>query len=90
LIRYTTLNGDDSLWARHLEFEVCVVWDGHELGEAQATEEGVVDAREVNDLEGDCLLAEVVWLAEGNVEPDEWRAAGAQLRRMPILSRVLG
>ena len=30
----------------------------------------MVDAGEVNHLEGEWLLAEVVWLAEGDVEPD--------------------
>ena len=35
-----------------------------------SNEEGVVDAMEVNYLEGEWLLAEVVWLAEGDIEPD--------------------
>jgi hypothetical protein len=33
------------------------------------TEEDVVDTREVNHLKDELLLAEVVWLAEGDVEP---------------------
>ena len=47
------LDGDDPLRARHLELEVGVVGDGHELGEARSTEEDMVDAREVDHLEGE-------------------------------------
>ena len=65
-----TLNSDDPLWAGLLELEVGVVGDGHELGKARSTEEGMVDIGEVNDLEGERLLAEVVWLAKGDAEPD--------------------
>ena len=64
------LDGDDSLWARHHELQVGVVGDGHELGEAQSIEEGVVNTGEVNHLKGEWLLAEVVRLAEGDVEKD--------------------
>jgi hypothetical protein len=52
----------------------------------------VVDTGEVNDLEGEWLLAKVAWLVEGDVEPDapkghsfllwhdpiEWCPAGTQ------------
>jgi hypothetical protein len=64
------LNDDDSLRAGHLELEVSVVGDGHELGKAWSTKEDVVDTRKVDDLEGEWLLAEVVWLAKGNTESD--------------------
>ena len=98
------LDGDDPLWARHLELQVGVVGDDHELGEARLTKEGMVDAKEVNHLEGEWLLVEVVRLAEGDTEPDvlkgyhflprhdpiEWRLARAQVAmRDAILSRVL-
>ena len=46
-------DGDDPLWAGHLELQVGVVGDGLELGEARLTEEGVVEAREVDNLEGE-------------------------------------
>ena len=59
------IDGDDPLWAEHLELQVGVVGDGHELCEARSTEEGVLDTREVNHLEGEWLLTEVVQLAEG-------------------------
>jgi hypothetical protein len=65
-----TLDGDDTLWARHLELEVAVVGDGHELGKARSIEDGVVDTGEVDDLKGGWLLTKVVRLAEGDVEPD--------------------
>ena len=85
------LDGDDPLWARHLELQVCVAGDDHEHGEARSIEDCVVDAGEVNDLKGEWLLVEIVWLAKGDIEPDaskgydflprhdpvEWRLAGA-------------
>jgi hypothetical protein len=75
-----------------LEPKVGVVRDGHELGEAWSIEEGMVDTGEINALKGEGLLTEVVWLAEGDVEPDaleghcflpwhnpiEWHLASAQ------------
>jgi hypothetical protein len=39
---------------------VGVVGDGHELGEARLTKEGVVDVGEVNHLQGEWLLTEVL------------------------------
>ena len=65
-----SLDGDDPLWAEHLELQVGVVGESHELCEAWSTEEGVLDAREVNHLKGEWLLAEVVRLAEGVIQPD--------------------
>ena len=65
-----TFDGDDPLRVGHLELEVGVVGDGHELGKAWSTEEDVVDTEEVDDLEGEWLLVEVVQLAEGDIEPD--------------------
>jgi hypothetical protein len=53
-----------------LELEVGVVRDNHELGEAWSIEEGMVDTGEINALKGEGLLMEVVWLAEGDIEPD--------------------
>jgi hypothetical protein len=64
------LDGDDPIRAEHLQLQVGVVWDGHELGKAWPGEEGMVDAEEVHHLEGEWLLSEVVWLAKGDIEPD--------------------
>jgi hypothetical protein len=48
-----TLDGDDPLWAGHLELQVGVVGDDHELGKARSTVEGMVDTREVDNLKGE-------------------------------------
>ena len=69
-------DGDDSLGTGHLQLQVGVVGDGHELYEARLTQESVVDAGEVDHLEGEWLLAEVVWLAEGDAEPDAPKGHG--------------
>jgi hypothetical protein len=65
-----TLDGDDPLQARHLELEVCLVRDDHELSEAWSTKKGMVDTRKVDYLKGEWFLMEVVWLTKGDVEPD--------------------
>ena len=62
------LDGDDPLRAGHLELQVGVVGDGHELGEAWLSQEGVVDIREVDYLKGEWLLAEVVPYLVFNLE----------------------
>ena len=43
----------------------------------------MVDAGEVNHLEGEWLLAEVVRLAEGEVEPDAPGGTASFLGRIP-------
>ena len=83
-------DGDDPVWAGHLELQVGVVGDGHELGEARSTEEGMVDAREVNHLKGEWLLTKVVWLAEGDVEPDAPEGHGFLPRHDPVEWRLAG
>src|SRR5688572_23507425 len=45
-------DGDDSLGARHLELEVIVVGDGHELGVARSSQHRVIGPSEPNYLEG--------------------------------------
>jgi hypothetical protein len=44
----------------------------------------MVDTREVDDLEGERLLAEVVQLAEGDVEPDAPEGHGFHPRHDPV------
>ena len=66
----TALNGDDPLWAGHLELLIGVAGDNHELGEAWLAQEGIVNAGEVDHLEGEWLIAEVVRLAKGDAEPN--------------------
>jgi hypothetical protein len=82
------LNGDDPLRAKHLELEVGVVGDGHELGEARSIEEGVVDTEKVDNFEVKWLLAEVVQLAKGDVEPDALERHGFLPRHNPIERRL--
>jgi hypothetical protein len=64
------LDGDDPLRAGHLKLQISIVGEGHELGGAWSTEEGVVDTGEINHLEGEWLFVEVVRLAEGDAELD--------------------
>jgi len=52
--------------------------------------EGVVDPREVDDLEGEEFLAEVVRLTEGDVEPDAPEGDNFLPRHGPIEWCVVG
>jgi hypothetical protein len=52
-------DGDDPLGARHLELEVRVVGDGHELGIVWSSQHRVIGPSEPNYLEGEGFLAEV-------------------------------
>jgi hypothetical protein len=52
-------DGDDPIGARHLELEVGVVGDDHELGVARSSQHHVVCASEPNYLEGEGFLSEV-------------------------------
>jgi hypothetical protein len=52
-------DGDDSLGARHLELEVCVVGDGHELGVARSSQNRVIGPSELDHLESEGFLSEV-------------------------------
>jgi hypothetical protein len=50
---------DDAHWSRHLQLEICIVWDDHELGVTQPPEHGVVGASKPYHLKGEDLLLEV-------------------------------
>jgi hypothetical protein len=52
-------DGDDPVGARHLELEVGVVGDGHELGVAWSPQHCVVGSSEPNHLEREGFLLEV-------------------------------
>jgi hypothetical protein len=52
-------NGDDPVGARHLELEVGVVGDGHELGVARSPQHFVVGSSEPDHLEREGFLSEV-------------------------------
>ena len=59
-------NDDDSLRARHLHLEVCVVGDYHELRVVQPPEDGMIRPAETHHLEGEHFLAEVRRRAEAD------------------------
>jgi hypothetical protein len=52
-------DGDDSLGARHLELEVRVVGDGHELGVARSSQHHVIGSSEPDHLKREGFPAEV-------------------------------
>jgi hypothetical protein len=60
-------DGDDSLGAWHLKFEVRVVGDGHELGVARSSQQCVIGSSDTEYLESEGFLSEV----GGGSEADE-------------------
>jgi hypothetical protein len=52
-------DGDDPIRARHLELEVGVDGDDHELGVARPSQHRMVGSSEPDDLEGESFLLEV-------------------------------
>jgi hypothetical protein len=52
-------DGDDPVGAWHLELEVCLVGDGHELGVARSPQHSVVGPSEPDHLEHEGFPAEV-------------------------------
>ena len=60
------LDSDDAVGARHLELEVGVVRDHHELGVARPSQDGVISPLEPHHLEGEGLLAVVGGGAEAD------------------------
>jgi hypothetical protein len=68
-------DGDDPVGARHLELEVGVVGDGHELGVAWSPQYCVVGSSELDHLEREGFLSEVGGSleADGQIElPRGW------------------
>ena len=63
-------DGKDSVWSRHLQEKICVVWDRHELGESWSPQYSMVGSLERGHLEDDRLRAVVVPCAEGDGEGD--------------------
>ena len=64
------LDSDDAVGARHLELEVGVVRDRHELGVAWAPQDSVISPLKPNHLEGKDLLAVVGGGAEADGQVD--------------------
>ena len=65
-----SVDRDDSYGSWHLELEVCVVWDGHELGESWSTKYGVVLRLPIDHIEFEGLSFEIVSAPEDDVEVD--------------------
>ena len=63
-------DGDDPVGARHLQLEVCVVGDGHELHVAWSSQDGVESFREPNHLEGEGLSPVIELIPEGDGQID--------------------
>jgi hypothetical protein len=63
-------DNDDTCWSRHLQLEVCIVWDGHELGVTRPAEHNVVGTSKPYHLKGQDLLPEVGWssVADGQID----------------------
>jgi hypothetical protein len=79
-----------TLRAGHLKHQVGVVGDNHELGEGRPIEAGMVDAGEVDHLEGERLLSEVVRQGKGDVETDAPEGHGFLPQHDPIEWRPIG
>lgn len=61
-------DGKDTVGRRHLQHQLGVVGDRHELGKHRATEYGMVAGLEVSDFECEELRAVVFWSTEGDWE----------------------
>ena len=59
-------DGDDPVGARHLQLEVCVVGDGHELRVAWSSQDGVEGFEEPNHLKGEGLNPIIELIPEGD------------------------
>jgi hypothetical protein len=58
--------GDDPLWARHLELEISVVGDDHELRVVWASQHIVLGFVEFDHLKGESFYPVVRWSPEGD------------------------
>jgi len=70
-------DGDDAVWSRHLELEVGIVGDGHELGVAWSSQDCVVGPWEPDHVEGEDLPSEVVGGPKADREIDLPEGMGA-------------
>ena len=70
------VDGDDPFGPRHLELEVCVVWDGIKASECCTAEQGVIATAERYDVEDQVLAMEVIGRAEHHFQGHRARAAG--------------
>jgi hypothetical protein len=79
-------DGDDPVGARHLELEVGVVGDGHELGVARSPQHFVVGSSKPDHLEREGFISEV----GGSPEADEQIELSKGLDALPEDDPVKG
>jgi hypothetical protein len=83
-------DGDDHVGARHLELEVSVVGDGHELGVAWSPQHCVVGSSEPNHLECEGFLSEVGGSPEADGQIELPKGLDALPRDDPVKGRRAG
>ena len=59
-------DGDDPVGARHLQLEVCIAGDDHELRVAWSSQDGVEGFGEPNDLKGEGLSPVIELIPKGD------------------------
>jgi hypothetical protein len=52
-------DGDDTTWPWHLQDQVGIMWDHHELGECQLSQESIVRSLKISNLKLYSLRAEI-------------------------------
>src|ERR1041385_3156373 len=70
LVRFgeASFDCDDSCRSWHLELEICIVWNRHELCECRSPEYGVILRLPVEYFELECLLCEVEFPVEDHIK----------------------
>jgi hypothetical protein len=63
-------DGDDATWPWHLQDQVGVMWDHHELGECWPSQESIVRSLKIGDLKLYGLCAEIFPSTEGYGKSD--------------------
>jgi hypothetical protein len=85
--RYVGADGDDPVGARHLELEVGVVGDGHELGVTWSRQHCVVGSSEPDHLEREGFLSEVGGSPEADGQIELSKGLDALPRNDPVKGR---
>jgi hypothetical protein len=83
-------DGDDPVGARHLELEVGVVGDDHELGVAWSPQHRVVGSSEPNHLEREGFLSEVGGSPEADGQIELSKGLDALPGDDPVKTRCTG
>jgi hypothetical protein len=83
-------DGDDPVGARHLELEVGVVGDGHELGVARSPQHRMVGSSEPDHLEREGFLSEVGGSSEADGQIELSKGLDALPEDDPVKRRRTG